>query len=83
MVEITDINSRVCVCVCVCVYFSDVSYTNFVNKEENKQSKFNLLTFAQTGPNLTCMCTTGTIDSWNPETLMWGYLLSAQNSVSS
>ena len=26
----------ICVNICVCVYCSDVSYTNFVNNEENK-----------------------------------------------
>jgi hypothetical protein len=47
-------------------------------KKINSQQLFNLLTSAQTGPNLTCMCTTGTTDSWNVDTLMWGYLLGAQ-----
>jgi hypothetical protein len=28
----------VMICVCVCVYCGDMSYTNFVNNEENKES---------------------------------------------
>jgi hypothetical protein len=94
MRQIIDINSCVgvcvCVCVCVCLFVWVCVYgidgpTQILStmKKINSQQLFNLLTFAQTGPNLTCMCTTGSIDSWNAETLMWGYLLGAQNSVCS